>query len=556
MTARRPQLRPFSVVVLATAVLVPLGAEAQQRPEDIEDRLPRREQLVPEPEPILPTVDASADESAAPPGESFVLAAVVFEGVTVFEAADLAPTYEAFLARPATTADMAAIADAVTRTYRDAGYALSRAVIPAQSGAGGVLRVRVVEGYVAAVAVNGTGGDAVARRFDPVLRERPLRLATLERALTLVDDLAGISIASSELMPDLDDLSVYRLVIQTSEDRFDGWAFADNRGVGPAGEAQGYISGSVNGLLRTGDRLSVGVFTALENPEDLAFAEVGYAVPINASGSTVSVYGSHSKSEAGSAGLLGVDAAESRRVLVQIAHPFVHGRSFTLRGDAGFELRSLQERRDGAMSFEDELRIVELGVNMLRSGSGVTTLDARLRAGLEAFGASSGGTGPLSRPDADGEFTQLRFYASHYRDIGERFGVYVAGNGQISSDPVLATEEFTFGGAQFGRAYDYAWLSGDDGAGAMFELRYGEDPGWAGLDFYQLYGFYDAGWAWNHEADGTSSYGQASSAGLGLRLTTPSNLRLGLEAAKPLTRRPGVTSDDDWRGFLSVSADF
>ena len=33
----------------------------------------------------------------------------------------------------------------------------------------------------------------------------------------------------------------------------------------------------------------------------------------------------------------------------------------------------------------------------------------RLRAGVEAFGASTGGTGPLSRPNADGEFVTLLY---------------------------------------------------------------------------------------------------------------------------------------------------
>jgi len=143
-----------------------------------------------------------------------------------------------------------------------------------------------------------------------------------------------------------------------------------------------------------------------------------------------------------------------------------------------------------------------------------------------------------------------------YQSIGQTFGLYVTATGQVSSDPLLATEEFTLGGAQFGRAFDYSEMSGDDGAAAAIEFRHGRNPGWRSVDFYQLYAFYDIGSVWNQGDIAVIDHASLSSAGFGLRLTMATNTRLNLEAARPLTGWPAEVRDGDWRGFVSLSSSF
>jgi hemolysin activation/secretion protein len=107
---------------------------------------------------------------------------------------------------------------------------LSRAVVPPQAGEGGVLRLQLVEGYIADVEVIGPAREAVAQRLQAVRRDQPLRMETLDRALALAGDLAGVSVDRSQLEPDTDDLAAYRLVVETSQNRFDAYLYADNRG--------------------------------------------------------------------------------------------------------------------------------------------------------------------------------------------------------------------------------------------------------------------------------------------------------------------------------------
>ncbi|MHA1601082.1 MAG: ShlB/FhaC/HecB family hemolysin secretion/activation protein, partial [Alphaproteobacteria bacterium] len=126
---------------------------------------------------------------------------------------------------------------------------------------------------------------------------------------------------------------------------------------------------------------------------------------------------------------------------------------------------------------------------------------------------------------------------------------------QFSPDSLLSAEEFALGGSEFGRAYDFSELTGDDGLAASIELRYGKTVNADLLKAFQFYGFYDFGAVWNDDAPGNGRDTLASAGG-GVRLTLPRSVFTTLEVAKPLTRAVSTTSDQDWRIFFSLSISF
>ena len=128
--------------------------------------------------------------------------------------------------------------------------------------------------------------------------------------------------------------------------------------------------------------------------------------------------------------------------------------------------------------------------------------------------------------------------------------------GQWSADPLLSYEEFSLGGEQFGRAYDYGEVTGDDGVAGSGELRYCDSTRWPWLSEYQVYGFYDIGAVWNETPGGGTTRDSLASAGAGLRLFLTSRLRASFEAAKPLTRMVQTTDDEDWRFFFSAGVTY
>lgn len=161
-----------------------------------------------------------------------------------------------------------------------------------------------------------------------------------------------------------------------------------------------------------------------------------------------------------------------------------------------------------------------------------------------------------SRFDADGDFWKVNIGVSHYRDIGKHAGVYLAADGQWSPDRLLLSEEFAPGGLPYGRAYNYAEISGDSGVAGLAEFRYGFAPQNSPVSFLQTYAFVDAAKVWNKPTTFGVRSAAFASAGGGVRLTLKGRITLRAEAARPLTRTPFERRDKAWRGFVSIWAPF
>ncbi|MEP6345505.1 MAG: ShlB/FhaC/HecB family hemolysin secretion/activation protein, partial [Parasphingorhabdus sp.] len=130
------------------------------------------------------------------------------------------------------------------------------------------------------------------------------------------------------------------------------------------------------------------------------------------------------------------------------------------------------------------------------------------------------------------EFTKANIWVNAILNMGDGFGMRLAGNGQIASRPLLAANEIAIGGPYFGRGYDFSERFGDEGVLGLAELRkeFKDMTNW--LDWLQLYGFVDGGYVFNI---GTGfGDGTLASAGGGIRAQL-GKIDFGIEAATPLT---------------------
>ncbi len=539
------------------AVIVGAGLANAQELDNIERRLPDRERAAPGEEgrdSALPADLYDAPDSETQTGR-FVLTAVNITGASVFPAEDFAPLYDDYLARYVSVADVATLVEAITAKYRNAGYFLSRAVAPAQEAAGGVLTVRVIEGYVDEVEITGVRSPEIQRRLEKLTGARPLRIAQLERSLLLIEDLAGVTVLSSKIEPKATDLARHKLIVELSQDRFDASIYLDNRGTEDAGVLQSYFSGSVNSVLQSGDRFSGGVFFTPEDPNELLLGQFSYATPVGRHGTTLRASFLTSEFDAG--GPRAATGAQSRTDRLQLAlvHPIVRRRRLTLWASAGLEGRNFEEERMGAVLFNDKLRSVNASATLRAAQlSGVTSIEVGVEHGLNILNASVDGA--RSRADASAEFTKLTADVSRLQNIAANFSFYISAAAQYAFDPLLASEEFSLGGSRYGRAYDFGEFKGDDGVAANVEVRYGRRPNIDFLKRYQVYGFYDFGAVWNDNAAPQFETLNLSSAGGGIRLTLQSNLHLNAEIAKPLDGAPITQGDQTWRGFFNLSKSF
>jgi hemolysin activation/secretion protein len=485
----------------------------------------------------------------------FVLMALTIDGVSAYPLKALAPLYTDYLTREVSLADLARIAQAITDHYRADGYFLSRAVVPQQTGPEGVVRLVVFEGRVNELQVSGRAAPAARALLDGVTDARPIRLADLDRRLTLATDRPGVKL-KTHLEPVIDDPAKHRLVVQADRQPLTASLYIDNRGAPTVGPWQAYGRVAGNSAFVAGDQVAVSLLTVPGDPREFSQGELSYLYPLTTGGS-LGVRASAAQARDGSANLGSLVGNENRTASLRLSHPFSRSRKQAVWGALAFDASQVKQDWGAVGGAEDNLRVLRASLFATRIAYGrTTTAFAQISRGLDLLGASDVAGRGRSRWDADGQFWKLNLHGSHYRDLSRRAGVYLQADAQWSPDPLLASEEFAAGALPYGRAYNYAEIAGETGGGALAEIRYGFDPKGEALSFVQVYAFADAAKVWRKDAAPGFGSAALASAGVGTRLTFAGRATVRVEAARPMTRTPYLATAKDWRTFVSLTAGF
>ncbi len=131
--------------------------------------------------------------------KQFVLKKVILDQSTVYATDDLVDTYKDMIGQKVSFADLNEIAQRITKKYREDGYIFSRAVLPPQKIADGVVHLRAVEGRIAHVKLVGHYTDKnglIQKLADQISTSQAANVKEIERYLLLINDLPGITAKS------------------------------------------------------------------------------------------------------------------------------------------------------------------------------------------------------------------------------------------------------------------------------------------------------------------------------------------------------------------------
>jgi hemolysin activation/secretion protein len=500
-----------------------------------------------------------AESATEAPGQAdgkgaFVLLGVKIYGATVFQADELSGTYEDKLTKPVTTADIVEVAGRITRKYRDEGYFLSQAVVASESPELGLASIRVIEGRISQVSFSGERSDLAAPMMMGLEDEPIARLADIDRRLSRINDIPGMSV-TSRVVPDADDPARHELVLETKFEQGSGYAGINNRGADTAGPIQGFAGYAWNSLLAPRDQVLVSLFTTPENPREFTQLSALYRYGFK-DGSSLRFGAAASLSQDGFNPQTPETGGESTSLWMRYEDPLVRQNSYGLWASLGFDSQHFENDWASGGGYRDELRVARVALRGFQTEDDYKTyVFVEVSSGLDILGASEEAGAGRSRFDADAEFTKVYFDTSLYHDIGKYFGVYTELSGQWTDGPLLLSEEYSVGGPSLGRAYRFGEISGDKGLGALLELRAGYSPDSDLITFAQSYIFYDAASVWNKTPIGWDKQ-DLSSAGLGVRFDLMDRVSAGWEFAKPLTRTPYDETDRDWRQFFQLSVSY
>jgi hemolysin activation/secretion protein len=509
------------------------------------------ERVAPTPAPALgPALLPPAPVAITGPGarRGVRLGAVRLAGNTV-----LHRSFQGLENRVATLAEIEAARLGVLAAYREAGFAYVAvaAGLTGTAAGGADLVLTVTEGFVADLVIEGAIGPAErqARRFlEPLVGQRPLPHAALERALLLAGDIQGVA-AAGLLRPMQSEPGALQLVVRLARRAVSGFATLDNRGHGSTGAWQGLLVGQANALGSPGESGQLALYQTDGNGQ--SFGQAGAEMFLGGSGLRLRAFGGAGRAAPGGAlAALGY-AGDTRVAGVALAHPLVRSRprnlTLTAQFDAFESLVRLRPAPDAPRerASRDAVRALRLGLEAeardallgFAPAAAVSTTTLRLSRGLEAFGASDGSHGTSARLGSDFGFTRVVAEASRTQPLLQPLaGWMLSAHGAVAlqwSDDVLPpAEKFYLGGNRLGRGFHAGQVAGDRALAGTIELQLaGGLPGGLGT---QVYLFRDEGRA----RDTGGAARRLASWGGGLRLQLTEAAQLELEALHRITRMP------------------
>jgi hemolysin activation/secretion protein len=536
------------------------------------------------PPPALPREAGPGAIPAAPPGSTeappgadqvfMTPTAIDIEGATAYSREELDGLTRPLVGKRIAATEIFTLARTLERKYRDDGYFLTSVAVPAQRVENGRIRLRVIEGYVSGVVIEGDIGDAAqqARRFlDRLVGQKPLNLRDMERYLLLTEDMPGVSVRAV-LRPGKEPSSS-ELVVQLKRAPVDIFAQADNRGFKHTGPRQVTVTVGENSFTSLAERLDATFFTTLSREQN--FGQVSWSNFIGSDGFRIRVYGGRGYiMPGGPLKALGYDGVITMAGFSG-QYPVIRSRQLNLNVNGGFDwYRSQVDVVGNTLLNRTNLRIVRLGADAsYRDGwNGITFGNIRISKGLEKFGASKKGSLLLNRLGAEPGFRKYNAEVSRLQGIyaNDDFALNLFGTlaGQYSRDTLPANEKFFAGGDRLGRGYYAGQVTGDSAVAGSLELQFsfvipyedavsGEptlDTGMRGTPM-QLYTFLDYAKVWNN-AEFEAPHVLARSYGVGARLNLLPTTTVEVEGARRLDLHvdgPNAKPLDPWSVYVRLT---
>lgn len=501
---------------------------------------------------VLPVPPTELDWSVElPPGaeppeslkaEKLTLKNLVLDGVTVYRRAQLADLFKPYLGKEITFGQFYGIAKAIQLRYRKDGYILSFAYVPPQTVENGVFHIAVVEGFVERVIVPDVDGrlkKTLEHGLAPIVSSKPLNVKTLERYLLLANDLAGIKV-TGVLRPSPKTRGGTVLVIKVRRKPVNASMNFDNRASEFAGPLETSYDLSANSLLGTGERVNLGLSEASAFSELTSFRG-SYQQPIGGDGLRFDLGAEYSESQPGFTLASFNVETETTEVTADLSYPLIRSREENLSIGGGFTFRNTAVDLGGSPFSRDRIRLARANATYNRYGflGGSSSAVLGFTQAFPILDATDSGKDSTSRADANPYFSKGTLDLVHSQPLIRGLALRLSATAQYSRTPTVASEEFSLGGASFGRAYNAGEVTGEDGFGVAAELSYQSSVKIPMVRSLQLYGFYDFGKAWDRGSGSQVAQGQSlSSAGAGIRVAAAYGFNFRLEFAYPLTKQP------------------
>lgn len=538
-------------------------------PEQVAKSLQPKPSLVPRGVAVQPKTESQNKQSNLSTEEqklTFKFNGIIFTGNHVYTEQQLLPLYQDQINQTITVADLYKIVEKITNYYRNNGYILSFASLPPQSVTNGIVNVKIIEGYINNVYVTGKpyGAKCLVEGIGYQIRKcPPVNINRVVYYLLLANEIVNTTVKAI-FAPSKSGLGGTDLNMETYTKPVSAYFSYDNYGTRYIGPQQMTGNLTVNSIFNSGDSTQ---FTYTKTPKgsELTFMDLNYNGPLGDGGSRWTL--GSTRVHTHPLFVLAPTQTDgfSSNIYTGFLYPVIRTRATALNLTAGFNYLDSNSTIFSEQLYTDHLRNLDLGMNCNFADSyyGANMITFNIRKGLPIWGYSSDTdqeTATTSRPGGYAAYTKMAAQFSRLQAIKGNLSLLGVAKGQWAFVPLLASEQYTFGGNPLGRGYDPAELIGDRGASGSLELRYDMNVNTL-INTVEFYTFYDIGAVWNILVNSSSPTKiSASSTGLGMRFTMTKYLSGNIMWTQPLTKQVAAEEliSEGWRPrtFFSVVAAF
>ena len=478
----------------AVLALCSLGTvQAQTIPTPNAGQILRELQL---PSPAVPSAvpaqraDSAADASTANSAKVLVKS-IVITGNLEIPTSELAPLVASLVGSEQTLAQLNTATRRITAYYRARGFAVARALLPAQDITSGTVTISVIEGRVSSsrVANSSRLPDALVGSYiGEVKPGDAIRSSQIDRGLLLLQDTPGIASSRATLQPGASVGTSELLIEVTPAELLSGSATLDNYGSRYTGEYRLGLNAALASPLGRGDQLS---FSALTAGSGLSFGRLAYQMPVGSDGLRLGAAYFDTRYKLGRefAALEAQGSANSSSVFA--AYPFIRSPLRNLSGTVSYESKNLNDRVNATATVTDKkVNVTSLGLSGNSQdglwGGGINSFDVSFISGRLNIASPGALAIDAASAQTNGSFSRVAYSLSRLQRLGNSTLLLVSVTGQQAGKNLDSSEKFSLGGLNGVRAYPAGEASGDEGFKGTAEFRHSWNANWQSTVFYDF----------------------------------------------------------------------
>jgi len=505
-----------------------------------------KEHTLPPQEQLKPQIEVEEQEKAQAPtaaGTKIHVEKILITGQKLYGDQVLLPLVKDAYGKDLTLGELETYARRVTQYFREQGYLVARAVIPAQTIEHGKVEMTVLVGQYGKIKVENHSAlqqNAAERILGPLKSGSYIQKDTLERVLLLLNDTDGIKSKATLTAGDAPGTS--NLIVKlTDTSKTTGQAYIDNHGSRYTGKNRLGFNYNLHNLSGQGDNAMIGIIRA----KDMDDYSINYQLPTGGQGAKLGIGYSRSHYTLGE-DFASLDASGiAKTTSIYESFTFTRSRDFNLTGRIGFDYKELEDTID---YFSSDSRKTNHIWNVSLQGD---SRDNFGKGGYNSFGLTFS-SGHLTMDSANaitndasantaGDYNKTNLTLYRVQGMNNRLNLHLSFTGQLVNKNLDSSEKLSLGGPSGVRAYPVNEASGDEGYVATSELRWNlPNPN------VQLTTFVDCGHVtlnkkpWTTENNGRTLAGY----GLGFVFSRPGDYALRLDYAWKLSNSAAVSDTD------------